>query len=336
MYLNSLLKTLFFVMVFLYSSMLFAASTATFYEHNNLKGNKFALQMGKHEKNLPKKKCGRAYERKNWNDRISSIKMGPCTRVRVYQHSNFKGGNYLFENPYSDEDKKITKMPRGWNDQVSSIKTAKSKTCKRKKAYTVEPSKTSVLQVAYFNKIKITPTKASIDVKIKNKSSYFYVVYFPNTNKKKLLGKGEIFRQKFTRGRNVSAQPYYFYVQAHFNLGIYYLQAGYSIVFGDKPPTGKMDAILGLISEKTGQPVSSIMEKDPKFIAEQFIELCSKPKWAKKIAAIAGKKGSEKWIMSKAKNVLSVMAIKSRAEALHYFVRSLRAKNYERIRVEAY
>ena len=59
--------------------------------------------------------------RKNWNDRISSILIGPKTRVELYEHTWYKGRKLVLTK--STEKLSWFKMGKSnWNDEVSSIK----------------------------------------------------------------------------------------------------------------------------------------------------------------------------------------------------------------------
>ncbi|MBW6507378.1 MAG: hypothetical protein K0B00_11585 [Rhodobacteraceae bacterium] len=67
-------------------------------------------------------KPGVTYTSVGWfNDKASCITIAPRTRVRIYQHTNFKGSTLNYEN--SDYDAIMQKELTGWwNDTLSSIK----------------------------------------------------------------------------------------------------------------------------------------------------------------------------------------------------------------------
>ncbi|MDP1667516.1 hypothetical protein [Phaeovulum sp.] len=67
-------------------------------------------------------KPGVTYTSVGWfNDKASCITLGPKTRVRIYQHINFKGSTKDIENPDSDVAKTV-ELSGWWNDTLSSIK----------------------------------------------------------------------------------------------------------------------------------------------------------------------------------------------------------------------
>ncbi len=67
-------------------------------------------------------KPGVTYTSVGWfNDKASCITLGPKTRVRIYQHTNFGGSTWNIENNETDSIKQVA-MSGWWNDTLSSIK----------------------------------------------------------------------------------------------------------------------------------------------------------------------------------------------------------------------
>lgn len=67
-------------------------------------------------------KPGVSYTSVGWfNDKASCITIGPRTRVRIYQHINFKGSTKDIENTDYDVAKTV-ELSGWWNDTLSSIK----------------------------------------------------------------------------------------------------------------------------------------------------------------------------------------------------------------------
>lgn len=67
-------------------------------------------------------KPGISYTSVGWfNDKASCITIGPRTRVRIYQHTNFKGSTLNYENTSYDEIMQ-KELSGWWNDTLSSIK----------------------------------------------------------------------------------------------------------------------------------------------------------------------------------------------------------------------
>lgn len=81
------------------------------FEHANFKGRSFVLKAGRELKDLTKFQADGI---RNWNDRISSIKVtGDCV-IRLYEDVNFGGD---FENL----DRSSETLGNSWNDKISSI-----------------------------------------------------------------------------------------------------------------------------------------------------------------------------------------------------------------------
>ena len=55
----------------------------------------------------------------NWNDRISSLKVGSDVKLIVYKDINYKGGSWSVTGPATIS----TLVSNGWNDKVSSLRT---------------------------------------------------------------------------------------------------------------------------------------------------------------------------------------------------------------------
>ncbi|HOP40496.1 MAG TPA: hypothetical protein PLI53_05585 [Geobacteraceae bacterium] len=56
-----------------------------------------------------------------FNDKASCITLGPRTRVKIYQHKNFKGKTMTISNTDYDAIKQV-ELSGWWNDTMSSIK----------------------------------------------------------------------------------------------------------------------------------------------------------------------------------------------------------------------
>lgn len=54
----------------------------------------------------------------NWNDRISSLKVGSDVKLIVYKDINYKGGSMTFTGPATIS----TLVSAGWNDKISSLR----------------------------------------------------------------------------------------------------------------------------------------------------------------------------------------------------------------------
>lgn len=55
----------------------------------------------------------------NWNDRISSLKVGSDLKLIVYADINYKGASWTVTGPANIS----TLVSNGWNDRISSLRT---------------------------------------------------------------------------------------------------------------------------------------------------------------------------------------------------------------------
>ncbi|MBN2705514.1 MAG: peptidase inhibitor family I36 protein [Deltaproteobacteria bacterium] len=53
----------------------------------------------------------------NWNDRISSLKVGSGVKLKVYKDINYKGSSWTITGPAGMS----TLVPNKWNDKISSF-----------------------------------------------------------------------------------------------------------------------------------------------------------------------------------------------------------------------
>ncbi len=54
----------------------------------------------------------------NWNDRISSLKVGSGVKLKVYKDVNYKGSSWTVTGPATIN----TLVSNGWNDKISSFR----------------------------------------------------------------------------------------------------------------------------------------------------------------------------------------------------------------------
>ncbi|MDA2118510.1 beta/gamma crystallin domain-containing protein [Bacillus cereus] len=88
------------------------AWTNWFYEHINGTGKHYALLSNQTQ----------SYVGSEWNDKISSISVGPHSLILLYEHRDFQGRVKYFEN--FGNTPILINIHKGWsNDQVSSIQT---------------------------------------------------------------------------------------------------------------------------------------------------------------------------------------------------------------------
>jgi hypothetical protein len=92
------------------------------YEHANFQGNSLRLQVGDNISCLTSKKMGTS---SNWNDKISSIKVGANVRLITFQDCPYKGQcmGFLGSNAGGHTGGLYPKLSDwNYNDKISSLK----------------------------------------------------------------------------------------------------------------------------------------------------------------------------------------------------------------------
>lgn len=95
-----------------------SANRAYFYEDINYRGNYMVFSGVRDEPDLRVYKTAGASS-PNWNDRISSIKVGTGLKLIVYRDINYGGPSISFTGPATIS----TLVSNGWNDKISSFRT---------------------------------------------------------------------------------------------------------------------------------------------------------------------------------------------------------------------
>lgn len=93
-----------------------SANSVYFYEHINYQGAVVAFNGIRDVPDLRAYPTGSGST--NWNDRISSFKVGTGVKVIVYKDINYKGGSYTVTGPGWIS----TLVSNGWNDKISSFR----------------------------------------------------------------------------------------------------------------------------------------------------------------------------------------------------------------------
>jgi len=92
-----------------------------FYEHSNWGGNSMSFDLDQSVADLRSWKFLNSST--NWNDKISSIKVGANVKVKVYKDINFKGGDITLMGTGSGGAGDFPNLSTiGWNDKISSFK----------------------------------------------------------------------------------------------------------------------------------------------------------------------------------------------------------------------
>ncbi len=117
---RSYAKTIFFTLIIgLAVPFIASAQTANhvyFYEHIDYKGAVVSFNGIRDVPDLRAYRTGSGTN--NWNDRISSIKVGTGVTLIVYKDINYKGGSYTVTGPGWIS----TLVSNGWNDKISSFR----------------------------------------------------------------------------------------------------------------------------------------------------------------------------------------------------------------------
>jgi len=90
------------------------------YQHESFGGASKCYAVGDEDTNFTQSTLSGST---SWNDQVSSIKVGFNTKVICYEHTDFKGASITLQyDACNNTNPTWSKMPKGWNDRVSSIK----------------------------------------------------------------------------------------------------------------------------------------------------------------------------------------------------------------------
>jgi len=91
------------------------------YEHANWGGNSMSFNLDQSVADLRSWRFTNSST--NWNDKISSIKVGANVKVKVYKDINYKGGDITLMGTGSGGTGSFPNLTTiGWNDKISSLK----------------------------------------------------------------------------------------------------------------------------------------------------------------------------------------------------------------------
>ena len=88
-----------------------------FYEHTNYGGAYMRFDGLREVPDLRSYNTG-ALGSPNWNDRISSFKIGKELKLVVFKDINYRGGSWTISGPATIS----TLVSNGWNDKISSFR----------------------------------------------------------------------------------------------------------------------------------------------------------------------------------------------------------------------
>lgn len=95
-----------------------------FFEHVNYGGSWIGAKIGSQYPSLG------ISDGKNWNDTISSMKVGKKAKVTVYEHVNFGGAHFTVKGNCNTPLYISNLKESGWNDKISSFKIEQNYDCK--------------------------------------------------------------------------------------------------------------------------------------------------------------------------------------------------------------
>ncbi|MCX8027591.1 MAG: peptidase inhibitor family I36 protein [Thermodesulfovibrionales bacterium] len=100
-----------------------------FFEHVNYGGAWMGAKIGSEYPSIGGTATMGTGQTINWNDAISSIKVGKKVRITVYEHDNYRGQSYTWQAscnaPLCLDDLRNS----GWNDKISSFKVTRNPAC---------------------------------------------------------------------------------------------------------------------------------------------------------------------------------------------------------------
>jgi hypothetical protein len=105
------------------------ANTVVFFEHTKYEGRWFAVSYDRDYNDLRYVYLGSNSSSGNWNDRVSSLKIGKDACVTMWKDINYKGDKSSLEGNQSSINSIESLGPGGWNDKLSSIKVRMRGNC---------------------------------------------------------------------------------------------------------------------------------------------------------------------------------------------------------------
>jgi hypothetical protein len=104
-------------------------NTVVFFENINYGGRWFASPYDRDYNDLRSIYVGSNQSSGNWNDRISSLKIGKDACVTMWKDINYKGDKSALQGNQTSINAISTLVPSGWNDKVSSYKVRMRDNC---------------------------------------------------------------------------------------------------------------------------------------------------------------------------------------------------------------
>lgn len=201
------------------------------------------------------------------------------------------------------------------------------------------PASGKILRISNLNSLG----GSRVSIMIENKTDYFYGVLAKDSIGKvldtRILGGKESAILEFTAPNIPHIYSIFneFNIYTEFNLGFFYLQAAYSIIFQEKPPTSYLDGIIDTIYATIGTNPENLYKMDAEELVFLFINLFKdNPKFRKKVLHVFGKEGAEKAALKQAKKIIAIQTIINETIALKHFLGSLLVEDNETYRITVY
>jgi len=104
-------------------------NTVVFFEDTNYGGRWFASPYDRDYNDLRSIYVGSTQSSGNWNDRISSLKIGKGACVTLWKDINYAGDKSALQGNGNSINAISTLVPSGWNDKISSFKVRMRGNC---------------------------------------------------------------------------------------------------------------------------------------------------------------------------------------------------------------
>jgi len=104
-------------------------NAVVFFEDINFGGRWFAVYLDRDYNDLRSVYLGSNQSSGNWNDRISSLKIGKGACVTLWKDINYKGDKSALQGNLSSVNAISSLVSSGWNDKISSLKVRLRDNC---------------------------------------------------------------------------------------------------------------------------------------------------------------------------------------------------------------
>ena len=106
-----------------------ASNMVVFFEHTNYEGKWFAVYIDRDYSDLRSLYLGENQSSGNWNDKISSLKIGQDACVTMWKDITYRGDKSALKGNATSVNAISSLVSSGWNDKISSIKVRARDNC---------------------------------------------------------------------------------------------------------------------------------------------------------------------------------------------------------------